>query len=106
MGPSWRSYVAGEARTRGFASLALASFAFIEHMNELSFPQHKQVAGTTNRQDFPLEDHCPCDKGKSGESPRRKAMGPRLLRDAFCDAVKDPKIARLPPYSSLNGAMK
>jgi len=36
------------------------------------------------------------DKGKSGESPRRKAMGPRLLRDAFRDAAKDPKTARLP----------
>jgi hypothetical protein len=37
-----------------------------------------------------------CDKGKSGESPRRKATGPRFLRDAACDATKDPKIAGLP----------
>jgi hypothetical protein len=28
-GPSWRSNVAEEARTRGFASPALAGFAFI-----------------------------------------------------------------------------
>jgi phospholipase/lecithinase/hemolysin len=29
-------------------------------------------------------------------------MDPRLLRDAFCDAAKDPKIARLPPQAIFN----
>jgi parallel beta-helix repeat protein len=38
-----------------------------------------------------------CDKGKLGQSQGRKATGPRFLRDAFCDATKDPKIAELPP---------
>ena len=31
------------------------------------------------------------DKGKDSESYRRKATGPRFLRDAFCDATKDPR---------------
>ena len=31
------------------------------------------------------------DKRKAGESQRRKATGPRFLRDAFCDATKDPR---------------
>jgi len=35
------------------------------------------------------------DKGTSGESRRRKATGPRLLRDGL-PATKDPKIADLP----------
>ena len=36
------------------------------------------------------------DKGKPDQSQRRKATGPRFLRDAFCYATKDPKIAGLP----------
>jgi hypothetical protein len=36
------------------------------------------------------------DKGKAVQSQRRKATGPRFLRDAFCYASKDPKIAGLP----------
>ena len=39
---------------------------------------------------------CLIDKGKSDQSQGRKATDPRLLRHAFCDATKDPKIAGLP----------
>ncbi len=35
-------------------------------------------------------------KGKSSESWRRKATGPRFLREAMDDSPKDPKIAGLP----------
>ena len=45
---------------------------------------------------MPQAENPYCDKGKSGESPRRKAAGPRFLRHAFCDATKDFKIAGLP----------
>ena len=36
------------------------------------------------------------DKGKSSQSWRRKATGPRFLRHTFCGASKGPKIAGLP----------
>ncbi len=35
------------------------------------------------------------DKGKPDQSQGRKATGPRFLRDAFCYATKDSKIAGL-----------
>ncbi len=40
------------------------------------------------------------DKGKPGKSRGRKATGPRLLRDADQDAVKDPKTAELPKWAA------
>jgi hypothetical protein len=40
------------------------------------------------------------DKGKSSQSWRRKATGPRFLRHASCDATKDPTIAGLPNKES------
>ena len=42
-------------------------------------------------------------KGKTGESQRRKATGPRLHRDAFYNATKEPKIAGLPKPSTTVG---
>jgi hypothetical protein len=36
------------------------------------------------------------DKGKPDQSQGPKDTGPRFLRDAFCDATKNPKIAGLP----------
>ena len=36
------------------------------------------------------------EKGKPEKTQGRKATGPRFLRDAACDATKDPKIAGLP----------
>jgi hypothetical protein len=36
------------------------------------------------------------DKGKPDQSQGRKATGPRFLRDAVCNATRDPKIAGLP----------
>ncbi len=43
----------------------------------------------------------PVDKGTLGKSRGRKATAPRLLRDAACDATKDPKIAGLPQAECL-----
>ena len=40
-----------------------------------------------------IEDN---DKAKPAERRLRKATGPRFLRDAVCDATKDPKTAGLP----------
>ncbi len=37
------------------------------------------------------------DKAKPAEKRARKATGSRFLRDAACDATKDPKIAELHP---------
>ncbi len=36
------------------------------------------------------------DKGKPDESRGRKATGPRSLRDAYNNATRDPKTAKLP----------
>ncbi len=41
-------------------------------------------------------------KGKPGKTQGRKAKDPRVLRDAVCDATKDPKTAGLPTIDALS----
>ena len=43
--------------------------------------------------------HSTTDKAKPAERRGRKTTGPRFLRDAACDATKDPKTAGLPNKS-------
>ncbi len=46
------------------------------------------------------------DKAKPAQRRRRKATGPRFLREAMDDSPKDPKIAGLPTSELENGDEK